>query len=57
MKNNKIIESDSFKKEIEKAIESGHDFDYNEDGGYNYYNELIAFNEIMKVIKKNLDNE
>jgi len=49
-----VIASTSFKKDIEKAIEEGNDVGYSEDGGYNYYNECTAFNEVMKILKKHL---
>jgi len=49
-----VIASAVFIKDMEKAIEEGNEVGYNEDGGYNYYCEGTALNEVMKVIKKYL---
>jgi hypothetical protein len=49
-----VIASAVFVKDMEKAIEEGNEVGYNEDGGYNYYCEGTALNEVMKVIKKHL---
>jgi hypothetical protein len=49
-----VIASAVFIKDMEKAIEDGNEVGYNEGGGYNYYCEGTALNEVMKVIKKHL---
>ena len=49
-----IIASAVFREDIEKAIEEGNEVGYNEGGGYNYFCEGTATNEVMKVIKKYL---
>jgi plastocyanin len=49
-----VIASAKFEKDLEKAIEEGNEVGYNEYGGYNYYCEVTALREVLKVIKKHL---
>jgi len=49
-----VIASAVFREDIEKAIEEGNEVGYNEGGGYNYFCEGTATNEVIKVIKKHL---
>jgi len=49
-----VIASAEFTKAIEKAIEDGEDFSYNAEGGYEYFNQITAVENVLKVIKEHL---
>ena len=49
-----VMASDSFKNDLEKAIEMGKSVGFNEDGGYDYFCQSEALEAVMEVLKKHL---
>lgn len=49
---NEILSSDSFLKDLEGAMEEGHDVGYNEGGGYSYFSSILAIDAVIKVLEK-----
>ena len=49
-----VIASAEFRKAIEKAIEEGNEVGYNEEGGYEYFSQSTAVEEVLRTIKKHL---
>lgn len=47
-----VIESETFRNDLEKAFELSYDVSFSEEGGSDFFNEQTAIEETLKVIKK-----
>lgn len=52
---NEIFESEEFKNKLEKAIEDSYDVNYGPDGGEEYLDSCQAVENIVNLLKTELD--